>query len=396
MGAEVKNPHERKLRMAMAGGGHGAFIGGVHRMAAQMDGRVELVAGAFSRDPAVSRSSGESLGLAGDRIYESFETMIQSEAALPEDDRADFISIVTPNNEHLPMSRLAMESGFHVMCDKPLCLNLDEARSFRELVVRTERLFGLTHNYLGYPMVKEARARVRDGAIGRVRRIVVEYPQGWLATPLEKSGHKQASWRVDPKRSGIGGCLGDIGTHAATLAEYISGQEIESLACDLMKFGAGRELDDDASILLRFAAGARGILWASQIAVGEENALNIRVYGEEGGLFWRQEEPNTLTLSRIDAPRLRLRAGVNYEDLSVEARSACRLPAGHPEGFLEGFANIYKNYAATLSATIAGRRIDPIERDFPGIDEGYRGMAFIHAAVESSKADAAWTPVPRE
>jgi len=387
-------PLERKLRMAMAGGGHGAFIGGVHRMAAQMDGRIELVAGAFSRDPARSRSSGQAIGLPARRIYDTVDAMIESEASLDESERADFVAIVTPNNEHLPMSRLALESGFHVMCDKPLSRNLSEARQIRDIVAKTGRLFGLTHNYLGYPMVKEARSRVRCEDLGRLRRVVVEYPQGWLATPLETTGHKQASWRADPEISGASGCLADIGTHAATLAEYVTGLAIDSVAADLTSFGPDRRLDDDASILLRLSGGARGVLWASQIAIGEENGLNLRVYGDRGSLFWRQEEPNTLVLSELDAPRRRIRAGANDESLSESARHACRLPSGHPEGFLEGFANVYTNYAATLSAALANDEPSPIDLDFPGVEEGMRGMAFIDAALQSSAANGQWTPVP--
>ena len=375
----------RKLRMGMVGGGRGAFIGAVHRMAAALDGTIELVCGAFSSDPERSRASGADLLLPENRVYGSYEEMFEREAALDEDERMDFVVIVTPNDEHARPATIALESGFSVMCDKPLCTSLDEAKALEAVVRRTGLSFGLTHNYSGYPMVKEARARVRDGALGTIRRVVAEYPQGWLASPLEDTGHKQASWRMDPKRAGVSCCVGDIGTHAAHLSEYITGLPIEELAAELMTFGKGRSLDDDASMLLRLGGGARGVLWASQVAIDEENGLNIRVYGEKGSLAWRQEEPNTLVLKWPDRPRELVRAGANYAWLSREALAASRLPAGHPEGYLEAFANLYRSFA---SALLTGEK-----PDCPTVGDGVRGMAFIEAAVESSKRGGGWTRI---
>ncbi|HEY7696916.1 MAG TPA: Gfo/Idh/MocA family oxidoreductase, partial [Vicinamibacteria bacterium] len=298
--------------MGMVGGGRGAFIGAVHRMAAALDGRIELSCGAFSSDRERSLDSGRDLLLPEDRIYGSYREMFEKERALPASERMDFVAIVTPNDEHYPPARMALEAGFPVMCDKPLCLDLAEARELRALVKSTGLLFGLTHNYSGYPMVKEARGRVRSGELGRIRRVVAEYPQGWLASPLERTGQKQASWRTDRARAGASCCLGDIGTHAAHLTEYVTGLPIEEVACELTTFVPGRTLDDDGSLLLRLSEGARGVLWASQVAIGEENGLNLRVYGEKGSLEWRQEEPNSLVLKRPDRPREILRSGVNH------------------------------------------------------------------------------------
>ncbi|MCF7838563.1 MAG: Gfo/Idh/MocA family oxidoreductase, partial [Candidatus Marinimicrobia bacterium] len=370
----------------MVGGGRGAFIGAVHRMAATMDNQIELVCGALSADPARARQSGADWFLPPARCYATYEEMFRRERELPVGERMDFVCIVTPNHLHYPVARLALQSGFAVVCDKPLALNLREGRALAALVTRTGLPFALTHNYAGYALVKEARDRIARGALGPLRKIVVEYPQGWLADPLERSGQKQAAWRTDPARAGASCCLGDIGTHAAHLAEYVSGLPIESVCAELTTFVKGRPLEDDGSVLLRFPGGIRGHLWASQVAVGEENGLNLRVYGERGGLRWRQEEPNTLTLLWPDRPREIVRAGGNFADrLSPAALAASRLPAGHPEGYLEGFANIYRTFAGALRAHLAGRRPKTAELDFPTVADGVRGLAFIQAALASSK-----------
>jgi predicted dehydrogenase len=382
---------KRKIRMGMVGGGRGAFIGGIHRIAAAMDGRIELVCGAFSSDPQRSRDSGADLYLPASRCYGSFEEMMKSEAALPVGERMDFVSIVTPNHVHFPAAKSALEHGFAVLSDKPATFNLAEALELREIVSRTGLLYGLTHNYTGYPLVKEAREIVRSGRLGKLRKVVVEYPQGWLATRIEESGQKQAAWRTDPKRSGAAGCIGDIGTHAENLAEYITGLRIKELAADITAFVEGRLLDDDANVLLRFEGGAKGILHASQISVGEENNLNIRIYGETGGMEWHQREPNTLLLKWPDRPVEVLRTGMGY--LGKAAASATRTPPAHPEGYLEAFANIYRNFANHLASVIDGTTVDPLSLDYPGIEDGIRGMAFIEAVVASSQANARWTPL---
>jgi predicted dehydrogenase len=376
---------QRKLRMGMVGGGRDAFIGAVHRMAATLDSRIELACGAFSSDPERSLASGRDLLLPSDRVYRTYAEMFEREATLSESERMDFVAIVTPNDQHFPPAKMALEAGFPVMCDKPLCLNLTEARELEALVKKTGLLFGLTHNYSGYPMVKEAKARVAAGELGKIRRVVAEYAQGWLATRLESEGQKQAEWRTDPARAGASCCVGDIGTHAAHLAEYVTGLPIREVASELTTFVEGRALDDDASVLLRLEGGARGVLWASQVAIDEENGLSLRVYGEKGGLEWHQEEPNTLLLKWPDHPREIVRAGVNYGRLSESAKSAARLPAGHPEGYLEGFANLYKSFAIALG--------EGGEPDCPTVHDGVRGVAFIEATVESSKAGGRWTRI---
>jgi len=378
----------RKIRMGMVGGGQGSAIGKVHRMAAALDGQLELVCGAFSSDPRRSKASGAELYLPADRVYDSYAEMFERERRRPEGDRMDFVVIVTPNHLHYAPAAAALKAGFHVMCDKPMTFSLAEARKLKTLVDRTGLLFGLTHNYTGYPMVKEARELARGGKLGAIRKIVVEYPQGWLHELIEATGQKQAAWRTDPARSGAAGCMGDIGTHAENLAEYITGLRIDSLCAELTTFVKGRKLDDDGNVLIRYQGGARGILHASQIAIDEENGLNIRVWGEKGGLQWRQEEPNTLILKRPDGPRQLIRSGQGY--LSRRARRACRLPAGHPEGFIEAFANLYRNYAEALRARLAGRKPDPLALDFPTVDDGVRGMAFIEAVVKSARAGAKW------
>lgn len=379
----------RKIRMGMVGGGRGAFIGAVHRMAAALDGQIELVCGAFSSDPQRSRDSGADLFLPTERCYGSFDEMMEREAALPPGERMDFVSIVTPNHVHFPAAKAALGRGFHVVSDKPATFDFAEAKALGEIVARTGLLYALTHNYTGYPLVKEARDIVRAGRLGGVRKVVVEYPQGWLATRLEETGQKQADWRTDPARSGAAGCLGDIGTHAENLAEYITGLRIHELAADLTAFVEGRRLDDDANILLRFEGGAKGVLHASQVSVGEENNLNIRVYGEKGGLEWRQQEPNTLLLKWPDRPIEVLRTGMGY--LGAAAAANTRIPAGHPEGYLEGFANIYRNFAGHLRAVLDGTEPPAVCLDYPKIADGIRGMAFIEAAVDSSKHNARWT-----
>ena len=380
---------KRKMRMGMVGGGRGAFIGAVHRMAATLDGRIELVGGAFSSDPQRSRESGADFFLAAERCYGTYADMMKAEAALPLGERMDFVSIVTPNHIHFPAAKCALENGFHVMSDKPATYNLSEAKELGALVAKTGLLYGLTHNYTGYPLVKEARDLVRTGRLGKIRKVVVEYPQGWLSTRLEESGQKQAAWRTDPARSGAAGCIGDIGTHAENLAEYITGLRIKELAADLTAFVDGRLLDDDGNILLRFEGGAKGVLHASQISVGEENNLNIRVYGELGGLEWRQQEPNTLIVKWNDRPTEIHRTGLSY--LGANAAAHTRIPAGHPEGYLEAFANIYRSFADHVAAVLDDRTPEPTALDYPKIEDGIRGMAFIEAAVESSQQNARWT-----
>jgi predicted dehydrogenase len=379
----------RKIRYGMVGGGRGAFIGAVHRIAANIDGQIELVCGAFSSDPEKSRLSGQDFFLPANRCYGSYEEMIKAEAKLPESERMDFISIVTPNHMHFPPAKMALESGFHVLSDKPATFSLAEAKKLEAIVKKTGLLYGLTHNYTGYPLVKEARVLIADGKLGKIRKVVVEYPQGWLATRIEASGQKQASWRTDPKKSGAAGCIGDIGTHAENLAEYMTGLKISELAADLTTFVKGRKLDDDGNVLLRFENGAKGVLHSSQISVGEENNLNIRIYGEKGGLEWHQAEPNTLLVKWLDAPTQIFRTGNGY--LTATAAAATRTPASHPEGYLEAFANIYKNFAGSIRGRLEGRKITAVENDYPKIADGVRGMAFIDAVVASSKKNAAWT-----
>ena len=371
----------------MVGGGRGAFIGAVHRMAAALDGEIELVCGAFSSDPEKSKASGRDFYLPEDRCYGTFEEMILKEKELPEGERMDFVSIVTPNHMHVPPAKLAIQNGFAVICDKPLAISLEEAKELQALVYETGQLFALTHNYTGYPMVKQAKEIVKSGQIGKIRKVVVEYPQGWLSTFLEGSGQKQAAWRTDPKRSGAAGSMGDIGTHAENLAEYITGLQITELCADITTFVEGRLLDDDGNVLLHFDNGAKGVLHVSQISPGEENSINIRIYGETGGLEWHQMEPNTLIFKTNDGKRI-LRTGVG--DLSESAQAHTRVPAGHPEGYLEAFANIYRNFAKTLRARLEGREPDPLYADFPTVDDGVRGMAFIESVVASSKSDEKW------
>ena len=380
---------KRKIRMGMVGGGPGAFIGAVHRMAAALDGEIELVCGAFSSKPEKSKAAGESLYLPPNRVYESYEDMILKEKKLPVGERMDFVSIVTPNHLHYLPAKLALENGFHVVCDKPLCFDMQEALHLKELVEQTGLLFALTHNYTAYPMVKQARAMIKNGELGTIRKVVVEYPQGWLSTRLEAGEQKQAAWRTDPKRSGIAGAMGDIGTHAENLAEYMTGLQITELCADLSIFVEGRLLDDDGNVLLRFDNGAKGILHASQISAGEENDLNIRIYGEKGGLEWRQMEPNTLIAKWLDRPSQIYRTGVG--ELYPEATAHTRIPAGHPEGYLEAFANIYRNFAHCVRRYIEKEKTDPLYDDYPRVEDGIRGMRFIEKVVASSQSETKWT-----
>lgn len=379
---------KQKIRMGMVGGGKGAFIGAVHRMAAAIDGEIELVCGAFSSDPEKSRASGAELGLPPERCYPTFEAMIKGEKRLKPQNRMHFVSIVTPNHVHFAPAKMALENGFHVVCDKPVTFNLQEALKLEKIVEKTGLLFALTHNYTGYPMVKQARQMIKHGELGAIRKVVVEYPQGWLSTNLEAGGNKQASWRTDPTKSGAAGAMGDIGTHAENLAEYITGQHIVEMCADISTFVPGRLLDDDGNVLLRLSGGAKGILHASQIAAGEENNLSIKVYGEKGGLEWRQMEPNTLIVRWLDQPTQMLRTGVGK--LYPESLAHMRIPAGHPEGYLEAFANIYRNFAVTLRARLEEREPDPLYMDFPSIQDGVRGMRFIEKVIESGKKGARW------
>jgi predicted dehydrogenase len=375
----------------MVGGGRGAFIGAVHRMAAALDGELELVCGAFSSDPARCRESGADLFLPPGRCYPTFGEMMAAERALPEGERMDFAVIVTPNHLHFPAAKAAIENGFPVVSDKPATFDLAEARALRELVEKSGLPYCLTHNYTGYPMVRQARAMVAAGDLGTIRKIVVEYPQGYLAKLVEAGGQKQASWRTDPARAGAAGCLGDIGSHAENLAGYVTGLRLKEVAADLTTFVPGRRLDDDANLLLRYHGGAKGILQASQIAVGEENNLRLFVYGEEGGLEWHQAEPNTLWFKPPGAPARRHRTGVG--EMSPQAAAATRLPAAHPEGYIEAFANLYRGFASDLRSRLpGGSPRDPL-LDYPGIREAVAGMAFLAAGVASSRAGAAWTPV---
>ena len=382
-----------RLRMGLVGGGEGAFIGAVHRIAAELDGRIELVCGAFSSDPSRSKRFGQELyDLPPNRSYGTFNEMVTEELRLPTEERMHFVVIAVPNHLHFPVAESSLQAGFHVVSDKPVTFDLGEARTLRALAAEKDLLFGLTHNYTGYPMVKEARELIKTGALGSIRRVIVEYIQGWLAERLETQGNKQAIWRTDPRFSGSAGCMGDIGTHGENLLEYVTGLEIDSLCADLTTFVPGRLLEDDGNVLLRFSNGARGVLLASQIAVGEENGLKLRVYGERASLEWVQTDPNSLIVRWPDRPFEVRRTG--GPGVSEAATAATRLPAGPPEGFLEAFAVLYRNFAAALEARLAGRDPTSEELDFPTIDDGVRGMAFIDAVVDSSKRGGVWTDFP--
>lgn len=379
----------RKLRMGMIGGGKDAFIGAIHRLALNMDGLIELVCGALSHDKAIAKDSGEMLFLPADRIYMTYDEMFEKESKMPADKRIDFVTIVTPNFVHFDPAIKALEHGFNVVVEKPMTFTLDEAKQLQKKVEETGLSLCLTHTYSGYPMVKQAKEMFAKGMFGKIRKIWVEYPQGWLSKLSEREGNAQAAWRTDPKRSGKAGAMGDIGTHAAHLTEYISGLKITKLCADLNILVEGRALDDDGNVLLRFDNGAAGCLMASQVAAGEENALKIRIYGEKGGIEWAQHEPNTLLVKWLDKPTEIYRAGQAY--LSDLAKANCRTPGGHPEGYLEAFGNIYRNFAQSLMAKMNGEQPTAAMMDYPKVDEGVRGMAFIDNVVASSQSDKKWT-----
>jgi predicted dehydrogenase len=368
------------LRMAMVGGGPGAFIGPVHRMAAELDGRFRLVAGSFSRDAGRNAEAGRMWGVREDRIYGDYHQMIHAEAARP--DGAQLVAVVTSNDTHYSISAAALDAGLHVMSDKPATLNLAEARALAGKVAASGKVYGLTYIYTGYPMAREAREIVRRGDLGAIRKVVVEYAQGWLSRPIERDGDRQAGWRADPAQAGVGGCIGDIGVHAFNMAEFVSGLRVERLCADLSSMVPGRVLDDDCNMLLRFAGGARGVLIASQISAGARNGMTIKVYGEKGGLCWSHERPGELALDLLDAPSQILYAASGY--LSAPARARVRIPTGHPEGFIEAFANLY----ADLADAIAEGRTDPAP--LPGIADGVRGMAFVERAVAASRDGEGW------
>ncbi|MCI4591687.1 Gfo/Idh/MocA family oxidoreductase [Sphingobium sp. BYY-5] len=380
----------RVLRLGMAGGGEGAFIGAIHRAAAALDGEWRLVAGAFSSDSERNRRSGEGLGVDAARTYASFDAMLAGENALPPEERIDAVTIVTPNHLHTPMSIAALEAGFHVFCEKPMALNLAEGRAIAAAVRGTGRHYGLAFTYSGYPLVEEARARVARGDLGAIRLVQVEYSQGWLSRAIDRDGNKQAEWRTDPARAGLGGCLGDIGTHAFQLAEHVSGLRVDHLCADLTTHVEGRRLDDDVSVLLRFGGGARGVLRASQVAAGDENGLKLRVHGEHGGLEWAQMEPNTLTLRWLDRPAEIVRAGGPGLADTVAVRM--RTPAGHPEGYIEAFANLYRAFASRLRDSAATGASAPGSADwFPSIEEGVRNMAFVETVISNAGSDNKWS-----
>jgi predicted dehydrogenase len=378
-----------KLKLGMIGGGQGAFIGAVHRIAARIDDDYELVCGAFSSDPEKSKASGAALGLSPARVYNSYQELIEKEKQLPANERVQVISIVTPNHVHFGPTKLALENGFHVILDKPMTFSLAEAKELEKVVKSSGKLFCLTHTYTGYPMVKEARQLVKAGKIGAVRKIYVEYPQGWLSTFLEGDDNKQAAWRTDPGKSGIAGAMGDIGTHAFNLMEYVSGLQVTQLCADINIVVEGRKLDDDGAVLLKLNNGASAVLTATQIAAGEENNVKIRVYGEKGGLEWEQWDANTLKVKSNERPTEIWRTGAGY--VSSYASHNTRTPAGHPEGYLEAFANLYHNFALSIKASIEGKEPSPEVLDYPGIEDGVRGMAFIENVIASGKSDIKWT-----
>jgi predicted dehydrogenase len=384
----------RKLRMGMVGGGSNAFIGAVHRMAAALDGQIDLVCGAFSSDPKRSKESGHNLFLPEDRVYGTFQEMFEAESSLPEDKRMDFVSIVTQNNMHYAPAMLALENGFPVIIDKPLCFTMEEARELREKVKGSGLPFGLTYTYAYYPMILQARAMVRKGEIGKVRKVMMEYPQGWLTSKLEDTGQKQASWRSDPARAGISNCFGDIGTHCAHMAEFVSGLKIEEVLSQLTAFVEGRTLDDDANVLLKFEEGANGVISTSQVSEGEENNIKMRIYGDGGSLEWNNTDLNSLLVKHQGQPTQIYRTGADNGYLHEETLAHTRTPSGHPEGYVEAFANIYRNFAYAVRKHIWGDDYDA-GLDFPTIDDGFKGMAMVSAVVESSKNGNVWTRVER-
>lgn len=383
---------ERKLKMGMVGGGKDAFIGAVHRRAAMLDGEVELVAGALSSDPAKAAASARELMLPAERSYGTYSEMAAAESKMSLGERIDFVSIVTPNKMHFPVAKIFADAGIHIICDKPMTYSLAEAKQLVDVVAQSGIVFALTHNYTGYPMVKQARHMVQNGELGEILKIVVEYPQGWLLAPIEQEGQKQASWRTDPNQSGVSNCMGDIGSHCHNLAHYITGLELTEICADLKSI-LERPLDNDGNILLHFENGACGILYASQFSAGEENNLRIRVYGTKAALEWHQEEPNHLWFRTNDGPAQLYRRGNGY--LCEAAQRATRLPAGHPEAFIEAFANIYVNATDTIRAKLEGREPTALELDFPTVVDGARGLAFIESAVASGKSDQKWYPMKR-
>ena len=387
-----------KVRMGMVGGGEGAFIGAVHRHALALDGQIELVCGAFSRDEGNNQRTADALGLDDDRVYSSWEALLKAEQALPQNERMQVLIIVTPNHLHVPISIAAIEAGFHVFCEKPAAISLEEASSLKTALKKSSVLYGLAHTYLGYPMVWQAQHMVASGALGNIRKVYVEYPQGWLSAN-EESHNKQASWRTDPAQSGGSGCMGDIGTHAFGLVEFVLQQQVTSLCADLKTHVDGRRLDDDGAALIRTDGGASGVLIASQVCAGEENALKIRVYGDKGGLEWQQMEPNSVIFRPLGQPFQVLRAGMGQPDLCQEASERCRTPAGHPEGYLEAMANLYSYFGKAVKAAEAGSASEITNElakaaGVPGIDSGIRGMAFIDAMLASSDSETKWHAVP--
>jgi predicted dehydrogenase len=384
----------RILKMGQVGGGIGAFIGEVHRKAARMDGGIVLAAGAFDIDPTKSLEQGRNLGLDPQRVYSTYTEMIAKELALPKEERVDFISVCTPNHTHFPIAKACLEAGFNVLCEKPMTLTVEEAEELAALVKKSGKVFGLMHNYTAYPMVKLAKDMVAQGDLGKIRKVVVQYPQGWLFQLIEKTGQMQASWRTNPKTSGAAGCIGDIGTHAANLAEYITGLKITEVLSDLTTFVKGRLLDDDGNVLLHFEKGAKGLLHASQISIGEENNIAIWVYGEKQSLEWHQENPNYLHVYSPNAPEQLWKRGNPYVAEKSKAAGRCtRIPSGHPEAFLEAFANNYRNFSDTIRAKADKRKPLPEEADFPGVEAGVRGMKFIRAVVASSKEGNVWKKI---
>jgi predicted dehydrogenase len=373
----------------MVGGGRDAFIGAVHRKAMALDGQIELVAGALSSEPEKARASGRELGLADDRNHGNWQALLTDELSRPPSERVDFVSIVTPNHVHFAVAAAFVEAGFHVVCDKPLVHDSAQAEVLVRAVSQSGTVFGVTYNYTGYPMVREARHLVRSGVLGEVRKVTVEYNQGWLATAVEVQGNKQAGWRLDPARSGSVGTMGDIGSHAENLAATVTGLTLESICADLTAFGEGRQLDDDGHLLLRYTNGARGVIIASQVAAGVENDLRLQVSGTLGTVAWRQEEPNQLVFSPIDGPRRILTRGSPW--LCESARRASRLPTGHPEAFIEAFANVYLGVVADIRAHSAGLKADPLAADYPRIEEGARGVRFLEKVLESARSDRKWT-----
>ncbi len=376
----------------MIGGGKDAFIGAIHRLAANMDGLIELSCGALSINPETAKESGKALFLPESRIYLTYEEMIKTEAALPADERIDFVTIVTPNFAHFAPAMMALDNGFNVVIEKPITFSLEEAKLLKQKLDETGLLLCLTHTYSGYPMVKQAKAMVREGKLGKIRKVWVEYPQGWLSRLSEREGNAQAAWRTDPKKTGKSSVMGDIGTHAAQLAEYVTGSKITEICAELNTLVEGRIMDDDGAVMLKFENGSKGVLMASQVAAGEENALRIRIYGEKGGIEWLQHDPNTLLVKWLDEPMQILRAGSNYAHLSSFATHNCRTPGGHPEGYLEAFANIYRNFALTLQCRLEKKQPSAEMLDFPSIEDGLRGMAFIDSVVASAQSDKKWSP----